>query len=308
MLWILNGSAGADSGKGDDVSFYDPLHRDFWSVGSKARGRSAIAKLVYIYAFSNPRCSAAGIYPFDIDECVRSIGPKIEVLGRDVDDGDIQNSLLELQKTPPLIRFDAATSVIWVIGKWKRSMIKSANHKRRIGTEFLMSSAYPFWREFFDRNPDVFNFLNRAKSYKKQGEFKCCWEALDRSVAGNLSGMEGKGRKSQDFPSLPRPDTTGDRRAPKGAAAPGKNADPSPAEAKRIVAGVMNSVVDPELTRITKESIDNNTESTEKPQKINNFATPVDHADTESERRKVLMKQLQSVTEGEHDESDQTDP
>lgn len=259
------------------------MHRDFWSPGSKARGRSAIAKLVYIYAFSNPRCSAAGIYPFDVADCIRAIGPTIEPDGRAIVVTDVTNSLFELAGDPPLIKFDSVSGVIWVIGKWKRSMIKSANHKRRIGTEFLMSSGYPFWREFFTRNPDVFNFLNRAKSYKKQGEFKCCWEALDRSVAGNPSGMEGKGRKSTDFPSLHRTDKTGDRRAPKGAAVPGKNADPSPAEAKRIVADVMNSVVDPELTRITKESIDDTTES-------------------ESERRKVLMKQLQSVTEGEHDE------
>ena len=281
------------------MSFYDPMHRDFWSPGSKARNRSAIAKLVYIYAFSNPRCSASGIYPFDIADCVRSIGPKIEPDGRDIDRGDVIGALIELAGDPPLIKFDASSTVIWVIGKWKRSMIKSANHKRRIGTEFLMSSAYPFWRAFFDRNPDVFAFLNRPKSYKKQGEFKCCWEALAASVADNPSGREGKGRKSQDFPSLPPTHKAGDRDAPKGAAPPhreraeppaGNTNDPDPIESKRIVDDVFNAVKFP-------------MGPTSVPSKAKSMVIPVEpDPDTESERRRLLDEQLTRITEGEHDE------
>lgn len=292
------------------MSLYDPLWRDFWSPGSKGHGKSAIAKMVYVYGFSNPRCSAAGIYPFDVRDCVDAIGPKIFPPPADLDfDVDLTMNLVtaalaELESDPAIIRYDPATGVIWIIGKWKRSAIKSANHKRRVGTEFLMSSAYPFWFEFFQKYTDVFAFLNRPKSYKKQPEFKHLFEGLRPSVPGNPSGRIGKDIPiygNISFPIRNNTDPDPDAARAETAAAPdqkprkripdppppGNIHDPDPVEAKSIINKITG--VDPAVgvDKSVAVTVDTETGS-------------VQPSESESERRDKLLKQIQAIHKREN--------
>jgi len=124
---------------------YNEIEASFWD-DPDLQDRPALQKLLYIYLFSNAICRPSGLYRISFKTIEFHLG-----LGR-----GFEGAWKGLQGGKPLIMYDPALNLVWVIGKLKR-YIKSLDEKNPIKksvdhdvAEFSKSSLMPYFLKKYE--------------------------------------------------------------------------------------------------------------------------------------------------------------
>ena len=124
---------------------YEPFHTKIWSdKGFKEKLENPLAKLIFIYLFTNEGLTISGIYELDLEECQLRLKIK----------HGFSQAFKQLLSSG-FVQFDEERSLIWVVNRFRYlsnspKIIQSAiNELRQLN--------HPFKKSFIERYQEVLN-------------------------------------------------------------------------------------------------------------------------------------------------------